>query len=155
MLFCKDILFCIFYTKLLLKCKFWDIFQWHISLESASLWFEFLCHHLAWNPYCICHIFTITAWNKDFKPGPYPETEEERQRAARKYGLRVDEYKPVPDDGLGAGDYPDVPLVSAESRNPFTNWDYPEHRRNFGEPVGMIYSIVMDYLPKCYGIITI
>ncbi|KAK4309205.1 hypothetical protein Pmani_019131 [Petrolisthes manimaculis] len=81
------------------------------------------------------------AWNKDWMPGPYPKTEEERLRAARKYGLRPDEYKPVPDDGLGAGDYPDVPLVSAESRNPFTNWDYPEHRRNFGEPLHQNFDI--------------
>ncbi|KAG7153451.1 NADH dehydrogenase [ubiquinone] 1 beta subcomplex subunit 8-like, partial [Homarus americanus] len=59
----------------------------------------------------------------------------ERAAAARKYGLRPEEYKPYPDDGLGYGDYPDVPLVSAESRDPYGNWDYPEHRRNFGEPI--------------------
>ncbi|XP_050714396.1 NADH dehydrogenase [ubiquinone] 1 beta subcomplex subunit 8, mitochondrial-like [Eriocheir sinensis] len=74
-------------------------------------------------------------WNKDWKPGPYPVTPEERQAAARKYGLRPDEYQPVPDDGIGAGDYPDVPLVSAESRDPYYQWDYPEHRRDFGEPL--------------------
>lgn len=75
------------------------------------------------------------AWNKDWKPGPFPETPEERRAAARKYGLREDEYRPFPDDGLGLGDYPDIPLVSAESRDPFIPWDYPEHRRNFGEPI--------------------
>ncbi|XP_042209567.1 NADH dehydrogenase [ubiquinone] 1 beta subcomplex subunit 8, mitochondrial-like [Homarus americanus] len=74
-------------------------------------------------------------WNKDWKPSPFPVTPEERAAAARKYGLRPEEYKPYPDDGLGYGDYPDVPLVSAESRDPYGNWDYPEHRRNFGEPI--------------------
>ncbi|KAG0725248.1 NADH dehydrogenase [ubiquinone] 1 beta subcomplex subunit 8, mitochondrial [Chionoecetes opilio] len=74
-------------------------------------------------------------WNKDWKPAPYPVTPEERLAAARKYGLRPDEYRPIPDDGLGAGDYPDVPLVSAESRDPYYPWDHPEHRRDFMEPI--------------------
>lgn len=79
------------------------------------------------------HIFT--AWNKDWKPGPYPVTQEERAAAARKYGLRLEDYEPYPDDGTGYGDYPKLPVVSAESRDPYINWDHPEHRRNFGEPV--------------------
>lgn len=37
-------------------------------------------------------------WNKDFKPAPYPETEEERRAAAKKYGLLPEEYKPYPPD---------------------------------------------------------
>merc|ERR1711970_1286912 len=77
----------------------------------------------------------MAAWNKDWKPGPYPTTPEERAAAARKYGLRPDEYEPYPDDGLGLGDYPKLPNVSAEARNPFGNYDHPEHRRNFGEPL--------------------
>ena len=90
------------------------------------------------------HLFSLsttcltlcTDWNKDWKPGPYPVTPEEKAAAARKYGLRPDEYKPIPDDGIGAGDYPDLPLVSAESRDPYYPWDHPEHRRDFMEPVG-------------------
>lgn len=39
-------------------------------------------------------------WNKDFAPGKYPETEEERNAAAKKYGLLPHEYKPYPDDGM-------------------------------------------------------
>lgn len=80
-------------------------------------------------------LILCTDWNKDWKPGPYPVTPEERAAAARKYGLRPDEYKPIPDDGIGAGDYPDLPLVSAESRDPYYPWDHPEHRRDFMEPV--------------------
>merc|ERR1711915_561772 len=77
----------------------------------------------------------MAAWNKDWKPGPYPKTLEERAAAARKYGLRPDEYEPYPDDGLGLGDYPMLPNVSAEARSPYEPWDHPEHRRNFGEPI--------------------
>lgn len=44
-------------------------------------------------------MFCFLDWNKDFKPGPYPKTEEERAAAAKKYGLQRHEYKPYPDDG--------------------------------------------------------
>lgn len=72
-------------------------------------------------------------WNKDWKPGKFPTTEEERLSAAKKYGLLPQEYIPVPDDGQGSGDYPHLKEVSVESRDPFYPWDYPEYRRNFGE----------------------
>jgi len=74
-------------------------------------------------------------WNKDWKPGPYPVTPEQRAAAAKKYNLRPDEYEPYPDDGTGLGDYPKLPLISADSKDPYYDYDYPEHRRNFGEPV--------------------
>ncbi|XP_014260779.1 NADH dehydrogenase [ubiquinone] 1 beta subcomplex subunit 8, mitochondrial [Cimex lectularius] len=73
------------------------------------------------------------AWNKDWMPGPYPKTEEERLAAAKKYNLLPQEYKPIDDDGYGAGDYPDFKPYSVESRDPFYPWDFPEYRRNFGE----------------------
>jgi NADH dehydrogenase (ubiquinone) 1 beta subcomplex subunit 8 len=38
-------------------------------------------------------------WNKDFKPGKFPETEKEREQAAKKYGLTKEDYKPFADDG--------------------------------------------------------
>jgi hypothetical protein len=44
------------------------------------------------------------AWNKDFKPAPYPQTEEERAKAAKKYGIPVEKYEPYPNDGFGYGD---------------------------------------------------
>lgn len=34
-------------------------------------------------------------------PGPYPRTPEERAAAAKKYNMRVEDYQPYPDDGLG------------------------------------------------------
>ena len=89
-------------------------------------------------PFIIHHNF-ITDWNKDWKPGPYPQTEEERIAAAKKYGLRVEDYKPFPDDGFGYGDYPDIGKIGTGSKDPFENWDIPEVRRNYGEPVSILF----------------
>ncbi|KAA0195767.1 hypothetical protein HAZT_HAZT006136 [Hyalella azteca] len=80
-------------------------------------------------------------WNDDWKPGPYPKTEAERIAAARKYGLLPEDYEPYPDDGWGYGDYPKLPIVSAESRDPYEDYDFPEYRRNFGEPVHADFDI--------------
>jgi len=74
-------------------------------------------------------------WNKDWKPGPYPRTAQERAAAAKKYGVRPEDYEPYPDDGMGYGDYPKLPRVATESRDANQLWDMPEIRRNFGEPV--------------------
>ncbi|XP_065353668.1 NADH dehydrogenase [ubiquinone] 1 beta subcomplex subunit 8, mitochondrial [Cloeon dipterum] len=74
-------------------------------------------------------------WNKDFAPGPFPKTEEERRAAAKRYNMHPDEYQPYPDESYGMGDYPKLPDISGESRDPYYNWDFPEHKRNFGDPV--------------------
>merc|ERR1711981_1508257 len=55
----------------------------------------------------------VKPWNYLWKPGPYPETEEERLAAAKKYGLIPEDYEPYPNDGQwneaigphGLGDY--------------------------------------------------
>ncbi|KAF5280653.1 hypothetical protein FQA39_LY05301 [Lamprigera yunnana] len=72
-------------------------------------------------------------WSKDFKPGPFPRTEAEREAAAEKYGLLPSEYKVYDDDGQGKGDYPKFKPESAERRDPFYPWDSPELKRNFCE----------------------
>ncbi|KAG8228755.1 hypothetical protein J437_LFUL009677 [Ladona fulva] len=72
-------------------------------------------------------------WNKDWKPGPYPQTAEEREAAAKKYGLLPREYQPYPDDGMGYGDYPKLPINSADSRDPYHPWDMPDMKKNYGE----------------------
>lgn len=87
--------------------------------------FQLLCGYLV----------TDGGWNKDFKPGKYPETEAERLAAAKKYNLLPEEYKPYPDDGLGYGDYPHLPDKSVETKDPYYPYDYPALKRNFGEPV--------------------
>ncbi|XP_034233937.1 NADH dehydrogenase [ubiquinone] 1 beta subcomplex subunit 8, mitochondrial [Thrips palmi] len=77
----------------------------------------------------------------DFIPGPYPKTEKERLAAAKKYGLLPHEYKPVADDGWGKGDYPHLPDIGADSKDPNYPWDYPEFRINYGEPLHHNFEI--------------
>jgi len=75
-------------------------------------------------------------WNKDWMPAlEPPKNEEEKKAAAKKYGMIVEDYKPEPADGMGHGDYPDLPIVSTDERNPNEAYDYPEFKRNFGEPL--------------------
>lgn len=74
-------------------------------------------------------------WNKDFKPAPYPKTQKEREASAKKYGIPIEEYKTYDDDGLGYGDYPKLEDKSVELRDPYYAYDYPEHKRNFNEPI--------------------
>ncbi|KAI3389236.1 hypothetical protein SNEBB_007647, partial [Seison nebaliae] len=74
-------------------------------------------------------------WNKDWKPGPYPRTPEERKKAAQKYGLLPQDYEPFEDDGMAPGDYPKLELVPFHQRDPYYNWDDPWRRRDWNEPV--------------------
>lgn len=49
-------------------------------------------------------ILVTAAWNRDWKPGAYPETPEEREAAAKKYGMRVEDYEPYdPYEGMLRG----------------------------------------------------
>jgi len=85
-------------------------------------------------------------WNKDYKPAPYPKTKAEFDRAAKKYNLLPEEYIPYKDDGLGYGDYPKLPDVGVETRDPYYPYDYPELRRNFNEPVKLEIIILFNNL---------
>lgn len=76
-------------------------------------------------------------WNHDWKPGPYPHTKEERERAAKRYGLLPEDYEPYPDDGTAPGDYPNLPAYSAHHRDLFTHYEHRQLTRHFGEPVQM------------------
>ncbi|XP_058666717.1 NADH dehydrogenase [ubiquinone] 1 beta subcomplex subunit 8, mitochondrial [Ammospiza nelsoni] len=73
--------------------------------------------------------------SKDTMPGPYPRTPEERAAAAKKYNMRVEDYQPYPDDGMGYGDYPMLPNKSQYERDPWYQWDQPDMRYNWGEPM--------------------
>lgn len=74
-------------------------------------------------------------WNKDFKPSTFPTTDKEKEQAAKKYGIVKEEYKPYPDDGMGYGDYPKLSDSPIEAKDPYYPYDFPEHKRNFNEPV--------------------
>ena len=74
-------------------------------------------------------------WNKDYKPGPYPKTPQERLAAIEKYQVMPSTYEAYEDDGRGCGDYPKLPLVSGDGRDPFYPWDQPDARRNYNEMI--------------------
>lgn len=74
-------------------------------------------------------------WNKDFKPAKFPETQKEREASAKKYGIPIEKYETYPDDGMGYGDYPKLKNESVELRDPYYAYDYPEHKRNFNDPI--------------------
>ena len=80
----------------------------------------------------------ITDWDRDWAPGPIPRTPEERAAAAKKYGLRPEDYiSREGDDSLQAapemGDYPQMPVVGYYYRDPYEVYDFPEQKRNHGE----------------------
>merc|ERR1712045_94673 len=64
-------------------------------------------------------------------------------RKFQKYGLIPEDYKPYPRDGTfnkhigpqGLGDYPMLEPSSGDSRSGHLNWDDPDLKRNFGEPL--------------------
>ncbi|XP_020373786.1 NADH dehydrogenase [ubiquinone] 1 beta subcomplex subunit 8, mitochondrial isoform X2 [Rhincodon typus] len=81
------------------------------------------------------YVRAASSISKDMLPGPYPSTPEERAQAAKKYNMRVEDYEPYPDDGMGFGDYPKLPDRSQQERDPWYTWDEPDLRRNWGEPM--------------------
>ena len=50
----------------------------------------------------------------------------------------MDDYEPYPDDGFGHGDYPKLSMVSQDARSENEDWDIPEMKRNFMEPVSIM-----------------
>lgn len=83
-------------------------------------------------------------WNKDWQPGKYPQTPEERKAAAKKYNLRAEDYSPHADDGLAPGDYPKVKPYYDGYKDADTNWDFYPHRRNYGEPLEWNQEVYRD-----------
>ena len=54
----------------------------------------------------------ILDWNYDWKAGKKPKTPAEREAAAKKYGLRPEDYEVYGEDEYEpAGDYPKLPLL--------------------------------------------
>jgi len=79
-------------------------------------------------------------WNYLWQPSPYPETKEEREAAARKYGMIPEDYEPYDPTDWGLGDYPKLEKSSQDSRSGQIDWDYMADRRNFGEPMMRDYD---------------
>lgn len=45
--------------------------------------------------------FSASGPTKDMLPGAYPTTPEQMAAAAKKYSMRLEDYKPIPDNGEG------------------------------------------------------
>ncbi|CAK9303334.1 unnamed protein product [Gordionus sp. m RMFG-2023] len=94
---------------------------------------------------------TSVAWaiKGDYSPGPYPQTKAERQKAAKRYGLIYEDYEPYPDDGLGIGDYPNLPLIAGEARDPYYSWNTDLYR-DYKEPVHITWNLTSDRIDPNY-----
>lgn len=77
---------------------------------------------------------TAYVYTPDWLPGDRPKDKEEALKAAKKYNMLPEEYKPAPDDGFAQGDYPDIERVHYDNKDPFYPYDYPQFRHNYGEP---------------------
>lgn len=82
-------------------------------------------------------------WNPDWRADPkIPRSHAERIQAAKKYNLHPSDYTPFdPEDTLTHGDYPKIPAISFSERSAYEAWDYPELRRNFGEPLHIDFDM--------------
>jgi len=65
-------------------------------------------------------------------------TPEKRAQLAAKWNLRPEDYVPMNDYEFNIGDYPKIPYESIKHRDPHYDWDDPQLRRNWGEP--MLYN---------------
>ncbi|XP_054277807.1 NADH dehydrogenase [ubiquinone] 1 beta subcomplex subunit 8, mitochondrial [Macrosteles quadrilineatus] len=88
----------------------------------------------------------IAAWNKDFMPGPYPKTPEEKAAAAKKYGLLPEEYYADPE---GKGDYPVLPNISGATKSDVYNWDHPHLKKDFNETMHLDANIISEDRLDC------
>ncbi|CAD1479281.1 unnamed protein product, partial [Heterotrigona itama] len=75
-----------------------------------------------------------------YLPGLYPKTKEEWNAAAAYYGLHPDEYKPFDPVKNYIGDYPDLPIISYEAKDPYYPWDHPATRTNYGEALPLNFQ---------------
>lgn len=76
----------------------------------------------------------------NLKVGPWPRTKEERERAAKKYNLIPEDYKPF-DECEGWGDYPDLKAIGAYNRDPYDDFDNPAANTLYGEPYHIFYDL--------------
>lgn len=65
--------------------------------------------------------------------GDYPKTQEERERAAKKYNLIPEDYEPY-DEDEGFGDYPKLKAIGGFNRDPYDDFDDVMDNRFHGEP---------------------
>ncbi|KAL3316035.1 NADH dehydrogenase 1 beta subcomplex subunit 8 ndufb8 [Cichlidogyrus casuarinus] len=92
---------------------------------------------------------SLVDYHADWKPAPYPLTEEERLAAAKKYNLLPEDYKPYKKDQGPAGDYPHLEAINFKYRDPFEHYDYYPLKMNYNEPAhwDLGYILFRAYAP--------
>lgn len=76
--------------------------------------------------------------NRDWRPkATFPQTPEEHVIRAHWYGMHPADYKVDTEDQgtYPTGDYPKLPIVSFDERDPYEPWDNWYEKHNFNEPV--------------------
>ncbi len=74
-----------------------------------------------------------------------PKTEAEKIAAAKKYGILPEEYEAFsPDEHFNYGDYPKIQTIGGDQRSGQVDWDFPELKRNFGEPLDIEFLNYME-----------
>lgn len=66
--------------------------------------------------------------------GSYPRTEEDMIKAAKKYNMLREDYKPFP-ESHGFGDYPDIKPMGQFNRYKYDDYDDMHEMRFYGEPI--------------------
>ena len=126
------------------------LFTLCFSISLGSFLDMSICLRQLRGPCAVAHRYVVlrqaSAWHRDWKPAEFPQSEEEKKAAARKYGLIPSDYKAFPDDGLGLGDYPDLPKNGMANRDPYERWDFPARKRNYGEPMHWMQDFMAEFL---------
>jgi len=75
--------------------------------------------------------------DRDFQPGPYPKTKEEREAAAKKYNLLPEEYEAYDPEiyDQGFGDYPKLPNITYNMKDPYYAWQYMPNYADYNHPI--------------------
>lgn len=80
--------------------------------------------------------------NPLYEVGPYPKTEADRLRAARKYNLIPEDYQPYPEEE-GMGDYPNLKPIGHYYRDWYCDYDDPYDYRHYGEVYHRDYDLLV------------
>ncbi|XP_050586819.1 NADH dehydrogenase [ubiquinone] 1 beta subcomplex subunit 8, mitochondrial [Bombus affinis] len=93
----------------------------------------------------------LQPYQKKYLPGPYPRTEEEWIAAAEKYNMHIDEYKAYAPEKGSLVDYPNLPLISAEAKDPYYPWDHIGPKTCYGETLSKHFHLLQG--DRCnYGV---
>lgn len=77
---------------------------------------------------------SLKSSDPNLQAADYPKTKEERERAAKKYNLIIEDYEPYPEEE-GWGDYPNLKCIGAYNKDWYEDYDDLLEHRYYGEPI--------------------